>query len=364
MDNSEIYIKRLEHLVDILMPLYREASDLLPFIRRFKRTTKLINELKNEINNVFPPETKKKIEEPKELIQLGQSYMYVPDNQTDTFYIRSFAGKSAKVIQTGRYAWEEVRLDCLDKPNLWTYCNINVEIQTPTGGFNFWTRKNCLQPLVKTDIKKESPVKVEEVPDTAKKEINLKVGNVYIYDPPREGTLSSYYGLFSGKEALLLRIRKDKKDLQNYKSYDCDASQNPGRYMDSDCLVQINITEKKVGNLTAKASYSFWTKKDYLKNSTKKSNINKSPGVKIEEVGQKNNIIEHKYYIYAPDSDTYNNFLHHKGKEVYVLKISKASMSNPKNDSPYWNRCNCFVQIKEPKIYNFWTRKECLKNKK
>jgi hypothetical protein len=154
--DTQKYVDRLTQLVDILEPLYEEASKTLPDITKFKRTTKLRDELRDELIRVFPPPPPKKKPQSTGVFTpiIGGTYTYIPDGNTYPAY-KKYRGMDAYLLQIGR----PLLLGLIDKvyydSQFIGVCDYQIRIADqyhPGYAYIFWTRINCLRPKTKTSV--------------------------------------------------------------------------------------------------------------------------------------------------------------------------------------------------------------------
>jgi len=133
---DEFAVKRLTDLVDMAIPLFHEASLIYPAIKKYKRTTKITNELSEAMVKTFS----KPKPEAGDLIP-GNVYIYTPDVDT-------------RIEYTNAYNKQNVRLIEINKPGNFEYCDSKyikgciylVEVKVMYGrSRRFWTRKHCLK---------------------------------------------------------------------------------------------------------------------------------------------------------------------------------------------------------------------------
>jgi hypothetical protein len=147
MDESkkQIYSERLEYLVDLMIPLLQECENIYPIIKKWKRTTKITEELSKSWNKVFviPEPVKKKPVNSGDLV-VGKNYIYTPDIYTRQNYRASYTGKMVRLIDIK----ESSNLQHCDYENI-KQCIYLVEWkQSYTGRtWHFYTRKHCLTPM-------------------------------------------------------------------------------------------------------------------------------------------------------------------------------------------------------------------------
>jgi hypothetical protein len=139
---KETYIKRLEHLVDILIPIYIEIAKLYPDVKRFKRTTKLTEELSKEYHKIFP-----KPKQENDDMTINRTYIYAPDDKTKQEYVKAYWGRQVKLMGTMDSGNSNMPNLC-DSVNM-KDCKYYVCFSEPYSNRKafFYTRKHCLKKL-------------------------------------------------------------------------------------------------------------------------------------------------------------------------------------------------------------------------
>jgi hypothetical protein len=146
--NNEYVVERIKHLVDLVRPLLKEAYDLHPEVKKWKRCTKLTAELTDAWYKIFESpfkETNVDTTKDSELV-VNKYYIYEPDVNVLPKYIQAYNRKMVRLVKIG----DNKHTQYTDSKTKAKECIYQVEYFFPyQGKYYFWTRKDCLKKVDK-----------------------------------------------------------------------------------------------------------------------------------------------------------------------------------------------------------------------
>lgn len=160
--NEEDYlIDRLKDLVEVLLPILKEAIDIYPNVKKYKKTTTLMKSYHELWNRIFSTKqhqtsTSNMTPIPRLIVSSGgigeelkirEYYIYVPDIYTHPIFITKYNRSVVKLVAIDRRLdkfnlYGNLQYDCADINS----CNYLVEIEyNAFYKIRFWTKKSNLK---------------------------------------------------------------------------------------------------------------------------------------------------------------------------------------------------------------------------